>query len=334
MAIDPLTLDFGSDKRFYVYLYRDPRRGKYNQPLYVGKGTARRRADIHWKRAAENEVLRRILDKIKADGLQPLVEIVAWFDVEDDAFALEKALIARFGRLSEKTGTLANLTGGGEGLSGMRLSVETRAKIGAANRGRAQTPEAIAKIRATLKAKPPRSEGWRANLSAALTGKKKSPEHRAKIVAMITGRKPSAAAREKMRKARLGKPGRSAPPEVLARWSEERRGKPGRPHTAEARAKISAGNKGKVRTPEMIAKMKVAGRSRPPASEETRRKIAAAGRGRKFTAKTIERLRELNIGRKHSEETRAKMKAAWVIRRKRLMGDEEIVAMPITTISE
>src|SRR5690348_40900 len=99
MATDTLSPDFGGDKKFYVYLYRDPRPSKQNQPIYVGKGTASRgRAEFHWKRRAENSFLAALLEKIRDAGLAPLIEIVAWFDEEEAAFDLERALIAKFGR--------------------------------------------------------------------------------------------------------------------------------------------------------------------------------------------------------------------------------------------
>ena len=48
MATDPLALDFGRDKRFCVYIYRDPRPRWRREPFYVGKGLTKIRPDIHW----------------------------------------------------------------------------------------------------------------------------------------------------------------------------------------------------------------------------------------------------------------------------------------------
>ena len=52
---------------------------------------------------------------------------------EDQAFELERLLIKTFGRDDLKTGTLFNLTDGGEGPEGM--SLDWRARISAANTG-------------------------------------------------------------------------------------------------------------------------------------------------------------------------------------------------------
>lgn len=128
MAANTLSLDFGRDKRFYVYVYRDSRLRNLGAPIYVGKGTAwRRRADQHWKRRAQNPILAAILDKIRAEGLAPMIEVVAWFVDESDAFNLERGLIAKFGRRNTKTGTLANLTDGGDGTTGCAPSTKARA---------------------------------------------------------------------------------------------------------------------------------------------------------------------------------------------------------------
>jgi hypothetical protein len=100
-------------KAFYVYLIRDPR---YNVPVYVGKGRGHR-ARVHLRKSS-NVMLDRMIAKCRKQGLEPLVEIVARFTDEADAFALEIALIAKYGRRDLGTGTLFNFSDGGEGASG------------------------------------------------------------------------------------------------------------------------------------------------------------------------------------------------------------------------
>lgn len=113
MAVDTLPMDFGRDKPFYVYLYRDPRRGKRLQPIYVGKGTvANRRADSHWRWFSHNQILRSILAKIRQAGLKPEIEVVGWFDTEESALRCESALIKNIGRRNLGEGPLANLQDG------------------------------------------------------------------------------------------------------------------------------------------------------------------------------------------------------------------------------
>jgi len=133
MAIDTLSLDFGRDKPFYVYLYRDPRPRRGKRPIYVGKGTASQaRADIHWRHGTHNPILKRLFAKFRRANLEPIIEVIAWFDREDEAFALERALIEKFGRRDKNTGPLANMTSGGEGAS--NPSPETRARLSAATK--------------------------------------------------------------------------------------------------------------------------------------------------------------------------------------------------------
>lgn len=64
-------------------------------------------------------------------------------------------------------------------------------------------------------------------------------------------------------------------------------------------------------------------------SEETRRKISEANigeknpfYGKKPTEEVRQKLIDANIGNKHSEETRAKLRAAWEERRKRPISEE------------
>lgn len=214
MAIDPLSLDFGRDKRFCVYLYRDPRPGKRKQPIYVGKGSRNegrhRRPDYHWLHGnrGTNALFRNVLDLIRAAGLSPVIEIIAWFDEEEGAFALERTLISRFGRRDRGLGPLLNFTDGGDGAVGMHHTEQARAKIGAA------------------------SLGNRYNL-----GRKLSPEHRMKIGAASRGNKH-----------RLGK---KHSPETKAKIGLTSKGNQnclGRKHSAETRAKMSISQK--LRAPE------------------------------------------------------------------------------------
>jgi hypothetical protein len=129
MAVDNLPMDFGRDKPFYVYLYRDPRPGKKHQPFYVGKGTAKhRRADVHWTEHASNQILGRILQKLRDAGLAPEIEIIAWFDDESAALSCERTLIAKIGRRNLKEGPLANLTDGGDGPTRIVTTAELRSR--------------------------------------------------------------------------------------------------------------------------------------------------------------------------------------------------------------
>jgi hypothetical protein len=102
---------------FYVYVYRDPRPSKNNQPVYVGKGTGDRDLS-HWSKGSHNKPFQDFLSHLKRRGLVAAPERVFETEVEAEAFAKEIELIALYGRRNLNTGTLFNLTDGGEGGSG------------------------------------------------------------------------------------------------------------------------------------------------------------------------------------------------------------------------
>jgi hypothetical protein len=111
--------------KFYVYVYLDPRPGKGLQPIYVGKGTVDLdRASYHWERRCVNPFLQSVLDKIRVAGLVPQITIAAYMEDEDEAFAMERDLIAQYGRRDLRTGSLCNLTDGGQGVAGLKYSEE------------------------------------------------------------------------------------------------------------------------------------------------------------------------------------------------------------------
>lgn len=91
--------------KYYVYVLMYP----YGPVFYVGKGTGSR-IDAHESEARKGiqsykcNVIRQIWD----EGGQVIKQKVAYFDNEEDAYELEKLLIAFFGRKS-----LTNMTGGG-----------------------------------------------------------------------------------------------------------------------------------------------------------------------------------------------------------------------------
>lgn len=113
---------------FYVYVYFDPER---NIPMYVGKGKDTR-CKVHLKNATNKQLKNRI-SALKAIGLKP--EIVVKFQPDEDAALREEiALISKYGRRDLNTGTLYNMTDGGEGKSGWIPTPQTRAKISESNR--------------------------------------------------------------------------------------------------------------------------------------------------------------------------------------------------------
>ncbi|MBB6299913.1 NUMOD3 domain-containing DNA-binding protein [Rhizobium leucaenae] len=204
--------------RFYVYawLYPDGR------PFYVGKGCGRR--DVFPK---TNVIFKRIVAKIREEGKEP--RIVRWQEGlrESDAFSLEMAYIKLFGRRDNGTGVLANLTDGGEGMSGHSPSKETRKKMGAWQIGKSVSAVSRAKI------------------SAANSGRKPGDDTRLKMSSAKLGRKHSVESREKIRVSHLGK-----------RFSEDHRAnlsEAKKNPSAETRAKIGAAHRGKSLSAEHLS---------------------------------------------------------------------------------
>lgn len=102
-------------KIFYVYRYIDKIK---NIPIYVGKGKTDRK-DMHMRAAKKGEsspFYNRIRDLKFEKGVS--IEIVKEKLLEHESMRLEAELIEKHGRICLGTGTLYNLTSGGEGISG------------------------------------------------------------------------------------------------------------------------------------------------------------------------------------------------------------------------
>jgi len=136
---------------FYVYVYRDPRPLKLNRPVYVGKGTGDRDLS-HWSRGSHNKPFQDFISHLKTRGLVAICERVFETENEEEAFAKEIELIALYGRRNLGTGTLFNLTDGGEGGSGTVRTAEHRAMDSKFSKEHWQQPEYRAKIVASQKA--------------------------------------------------------------------------------------------------------------------------------------------------------------------------------------
>ena len=136
---------------FYVYVYRDPRPTKNNQPVYVGKGTGDRDLS-HWSRGSHNKPFQDFIAHLKARGLVAPCERVFETEIEAEAFAKEIELIALYGRRNTKTGTLFNLTDGGEGATGAIRSEEEKEHLRGESLDKWQRPEYRAKVIAAQKA--------------------------------------------------------------------------------------------------------------------------------------------------------------------------------------
>jgi group I intron endonuclease len=177
---------------FYAYVHARPGAFDATSVFYVGKGRRDRMRDFsHRNQHHKNIVTKHGRENILAGKLE--------CSDESTAMLLEQGLIKHLRRMGVK---LANVTAGGEGLSGHRHSEATKAKMRAAATGR------------------PRSEATKAKLRAANLGKQGT----------FTGKTHSDEARAKISAARKGKPNPSARraclDEVRARISATKLSKP------------------------------------------------------------------------------------------------------------
>lgn len=116
-----LYLYFMVKLTFYVYKLIDP---NTNIPFYVGKGSGDRmyqhellRNRDYKSTSHNNQLLKNKINKVLRESGRIRYQQYH-VNNEHQAFTIEKALIGRHGRRDLKTGTLCNMTNGGEGVSG------------------------------------------------------------------------------------------------------------------------------------------------------------------------------------------------------------------------
>jgi hypothetical protein len=135
----------------YAYLRED------GTPYYIGKGKAGRITNNLHRIAVPKETERIIYLKKNL--------------TDEEARKHEIYMIAILGRKDLGTGILRNMTDGGEGCSGRRLSDETKKKLSDAHKGRKKSTE------------------HRKALSEAKLGKKITEDHRKNMSASLKGEK-------------------------------------------------------------------------------------------------------------------------------------------------
>jgi len=129
------------NKEFYIYVYLDPRIiGEYkydkyifnNEPFYIGKGSGLRFKDHVKKSRLENNkqnfLKNRKIKSILKDNLNPIIKIIFKSTNEKMVLLEEIKIIKLIGRKILNTGTLTNLTDGGDGCENRFITEEFRKK--------------------------------------------------------------------------------------------------------------------------------------------------------------------------------------------------------------
>lgn len=288
----------------YLYLRsKNSKHGAAGTPYYVGKGKKMRAYSKYHR-------VRPPVDK-------SMIVFVVQNLSESTAHEEEKRLIALYGRIDNGTGSLRNLTDGGEGQCGRiqsakeksnrsesmkawmkahPLSKETREKIGYASRGRKFGPH---------------TEEWKAANSVRHTGNTYckgrilSEEHKQKISEGNRGKTVSEETIARMCAAQKG----HVPP--CAGWNR------GKHISDEVRRKLSESHIGKKQSPETIAKRAASlrGNKMPPRSEQWRAKQREAQVGRRLSTETRAKISLALKGKKLSEEHKNNLRSSVYARR-------------------
>jgi hypothetical protein len=149
-----------------AYVYRHIRLDK-NEPFYIGIATHLKRA---YEKGQRNSIWKSIVGKT-----EHIIEIIFDDLTKEQAYEKEKEFIRLYGKICNNTGTLANLTDGGETISDY-------------NKGRKASEETRHKLREAAKRKKPRSRECYEKTAAALRGRPKSEEHRRKLSEHFKGK--------------------------------------------------------------------------------------------------------------------------------------------------
>ena len=176
------------ENKFYVYEHVRQDTGEI---FYVGKGHGKRA----WKMSGtgRNRHHRNIQRKLKSLGLSVEVRVIVEGLDESTAFSLERLHIGFLGRHH-----LVNLTDGGEGPAGASPSLEARAKMSLAGKGRPKSAEHRAKIG---EANRRRTAEVRAKIAEA--NRQRSPEMKERLRASRVGKGHTDEAKRKIRLTKL-----------------------------------------------------------------------------------------------------------------------------------
>ena len=173
-----------------VYLHR---RMDTNEVFYVGIGVDKKRSNNKTRR---NKYWKNIVNK---HGYT--VEILHENISHDECREIEIDLIRKYGRKDLGTGSLCNLTDGGEGVLGLIVSDETKRKLSEINKGKKVSDETRRKLSEMNKGEKHPFFG-KTGEGNPFFGRKHSEETLKKMSESAKGRKHSDETRRKMRETR------------------------------------------------------------------------------------------------------------------------------------
>lgn len=128
--------------KFYIYQHRRPDTGYV---FYVGRGKLYQRSNVLPRRAytknGRNVIWHGIVERNEG---KYSVEIIQWCETTEEANQAEREAIKKFGKIIDNTGTLCNLTDGGEGAEGYSHTDETKNKLKQAH---AKNPARIERLK-------------------------------------------------------------------------------------------------------------------------------------------------------------------------------------------
>lgn len=221
--------------------------------FYVGKGRETRALNLRPGTRSRHHAC-----VVAKDGAENIVVSFIPCESEQAAFALEVAMISRFRKMGEP---LVNHTNGGEGVSGLVFSDESRTKMKASSAERWADPE-VRKAHGAKALGHKMSEECKEKHRISSTGRRHSQQSKDKMSAVQTGRIVSLQCREKLREANLGKK------QTEASKLKRKVALQGRAFSDEHRAKLSLamqGNKGRLgmtTSDETKAKQSIAAKAR------------------------------------------------------------------------
>ena len=132
---------YAAENQYYVYILSE---SVSKVPFYVGKGHGQRALSHRLVAPTGHQPVYIAIRHLWENGLDFITTIIQDGLTEAEAFALEYATISKLGRRCMADGALVNLTLGGRGPNGFRVTAETKAKISQNIRPAMQTSESKA----------------------------------------------------------------------------------------------------------------------------------------------------------------------------------------------